>query len=74
MAPQFDRYISTIWVALLVVWLIGALATKRTARRQTTSSRLIEAAACGLACALLAGTHPGLGVLNAPFVREAATV
>ena len=74
MAPQCDRYISTIWVALLVVWLIGALATKRTARRQTTSSRLIEAAACGLACALLAGTHPGLGVLNAPFVREAATV
>ena len=72
MAPEFDRYIRTIWIAVLAVWLIGALATKRTVRRQMRSSRLIEVAVFGLACALLLGRHPELGVMNERFVPEAA--
>jgi protein-S-isoprenylcysteine O-methyltransferase Ste14 len=36
-------WIHRVWLALGIIWAIGALLTKRTARVQTTSSRLIQA-------------------------------
>jgi protein-S-isoprenylcysteine O-methyltransferase len=74
MTPDLDQYFRAIWTALLVIWLIGAVTTKRTARREMRSSRLIEVAACWLAYVLLSGTRPGLGVLNERFVPEAVAV
>jgi protein-S-isoprenylcysteine O-methyltransferase Ste14 len=42
MLPGIDLWINRVWLALGVIWLIGALITKRTARVQTTGSRLIQ--------------------------------
>jgi protein-S-isoprenylcysteine O-methyltransferase len=41
--PDIQRWISGVWITLGVVWAIGALLTKRTARVQTARSRLIQA-------------------------------
>src|ERR1700730_4268626 len=42
MQSDIDIWINGVWLALGVIWLIGALVTKRTARVQTSGSRLIQ--------------------------------
>jgi len=42
MQSDIDIWVNGVWLALGVIWLIGALVTKRTARVQTSGSRLIQ--------------------------------
>jgi protein-S-isoprenylcysteine O-methyltransferase Ste14 len=60
MQPDVHSWINGIWLALAVIWAIGALLTKRTARVQTSNSRLIQAALSTGGFFLL--LQPGLGI------------
>jgi protein-S-isoprenylcysteine O-methyltransferase Ste14 len=50
--PDLQRYIAGVWIAVGIVWAIGATRTKRTARRQSVASRLVQGG-LGLLAALL---------------------
>jgi len=53
MQPDLHRYINAVWTSALIVWVAGALRTKRTARTQSASSRLIQSSLFVLAFLLL---------------------
>lgn len=57
MQVDIYRYIEWIWIAVGVVWLIGALMSKRTVRREAVSSSLRHIAIMAAAFVLL---FPGL--------------
>jgi len=59
--PQ--QFIGTAWIATLVVWLIGAFATKPTARRQPARSRLLDMAEAWIAALLLFRSRLRFGLL-----------
>ncbi len=42
MQPDLNKYIYAAWIAVAIVWLAGALLAKRTARRQSSASRLFQ--------------------------------
>lgn len=60
MLTDVHLWINRVWLALGVIWLIGALITKRTARVQTTGSRLFQAALTAGGFLLL--LHPDLSI------------
>jgi protein-S-isoprenylcysteine O-methyltransferase Ste14 len=61
MPTDIHLWINGIWLALGVIWAIGALLTKRTARVQTTGSRLIQGALAAGGFFLL--LQPDLGIV-----------
>src|SRR5579871_699863 len=42
MRPDLRVYIDATWISMLVVWFVGALGTKRTARSQSSGSRVLH--------------------------------
>jgi protein-S-isoprenylcysteine O-methyltransferase Ste14 len=60
--------VDAAWIVLGIVWLVGALRTKRTARVQSSVTRLIDIALTGLAFALLFNDRFAIGLLARRFV------
>jgi protein-S-isoprenylcysteine O-methyltransferase len=65
-------WIKSIWLTLGVVWAIGAFVTKRTARAQTSSSRLVQGALATAGFFLLLRPEIGIGPLGRRFLPESA--
>jgi protein-S-isoprenylcysteine O-methyltransferase Ste14 len=72
MQPEIDLWISRVWLSLGVIWAIGAILTKRTARVQTTLSRLIQGALAAAGFLLLLQPDIGIGPLDWRFLPESA--
>jgi protein-S-isoprenylcysteine O-methyltransferase len=68
------RHIERIWAAVGIVWLIAALASKQTARREAVSSSLVHIAIMGAAFALLFGAALRVGPLAWRFVPESPVI
>jgi protein-S-isoprenylcysteine O-methyltransferase Ste14 len=68
------RYAERIWAAVGIVWLIGALASKRAVRREAASSRLLHIATTAAAYALIFAGGLSLGPLAWRFVPEAPLI
>ncbi|MEJ2007994.1 MAG: isoprenylcysteine carboxylmethyltransferase family protein [Acidobacteriota bacterium] len=68
MQPAILEWIGFLWIVFLVVWGIGALAQKRTVRRESAGSRLVQVLLTALAVVLLWGHGLGFGPLARPFV------
>ena len=58
---MFGSYsmISWAWVVFGIVWLLSGLTSKRTVRRQTTSSRVVQIGLLLLAGLYFRATSPG---------------
>lgn len=66
--------IEGLWAALGLVWFVGALTAKRTARVQSSGSRLLQLTFGGLAI-IVGFTKPlSFDPLNRPFVPDSPTV
>ena len=71
-ADQARAGIGDLWIALMVVWIIGVFMTRRTVRRQSTSSRLWQMAVLVLGGWLLFVPHTGFGWLDVRAVPDTA--
>jgi len=74
MQGQIFSYIEGIWIAVGVVWLIAAVASKPTARREPVGSRLVHIAIMAAAFALFFGARLRVGPLAWRFVPESPAV
>ena len=72
MQPDIIPWINRVWIALGVIWAIGALLTKRTARVQTANSRVIQVVLTAAGFFLLLRPDLGIGVLGRRFLPESA--
>lgn len=70
--PQ--TFIGTAWIVTAVVWLIGAFATKPTARRQPAESRWLDIGEAWMAALLLFRSKLQFGPLAWRFVPNAQTL
>jgi protein-S-isoprenylcysteine O-methyltransferase Ste14 len=68
------RCIVFIWIAVGGVWLIAAMASKRTARREAVSSSLLHIAIMAAAFALLFSDKLHVGPLAWRFVPESRVI
>lgn len=73
MPTDIHLWINGIWLALAVIWAIGALLTKRAARVQTTNSRLFQAALSTGGFLLLLQPGLGIGLLGWRFLPASST-
>jgi protein-S-isoprenylcysteine O-methyltransferase Ste14 len=74
---QVYRFIEWIWAGVGAVWLVTALASKKTARRQATGSRLLHIAIMTAALVLLFPSLLGglpMGPLARRFVPDSPTI
>jgi protein-S-isoprenylcysteine O-methyltransferase Ste14 len=62
---SYERLIVWAWCAMLAVWLIGALTTKRAVRRYSRFSRILETAVLIIAYFLIFDTDFSVGFLRA---------
>src|ERR1035438_4518629 len=67
-------YIDWIWAAVGVVWLIGTLVSKQTARREPTSSRLLHIAIIAAVFALPFSARLHVGLLAWRFVPDSPVI
>lgn len=65
--PSF--IIPCLWLLLVVVWLVGALRTKRVVRRQPVGGQLVQRVLALSGWCLLAWRATGVGPLGRRFVR-----
>lgn len=65
-----DALLRDLWLALLLVWLAGALSTKRVVRRQPAAQRLLQRALGITALALLFVRALSVGWLGWRFVKQ----
>ena len=72
MQPDAHLWINSVWFALGVIWAIGAVLTKRTARVQTASSRLIQGGLATAGFLLLLRPEMGVGLLARRFLPDSA--
>ena len=72
-APVYG-YIEWIWAAVGVVWLIGTLVSKQTARREPTSSRLLHMAIMAAVFALPFSARLHVGPLAWRFVPDSPVI
>src|SRR5437588_2899159 len=68
MEPAVYRYINDAWIAVGIIWLIGAFTAKPTARVQSASSRLLHMCVLGLAYVLLFTNVLRFGALGWRFI------
>jgi len=79
MQPNTYHYIEWIWAGVGVVWLLAALGSKKTARRQEASSRLLHIAIMTAALvllfpSLLFGVRLPVGPLARRFVPDSPAI
>jgi len=72
--PYLYRYVQAAWVLVALVWLIGAFATKRTERTQTSGSLLIHIPLVAAAFALLFEPRLSIPPLSWRFVPSSAAI
>jgi protein-S-isoprenylcysteine O-methyltransferase Ste14 len=72
--PDLHVYIDSAWIAVGIVWLAGAIKTKRTARAQTFGSRLMHLSLAGAAFVLLFSPKLAPGPLAWRFVPNSAAI
>jgi protein-S-isoprenylcysteine O-methyltransferase Ste14 len=72
--PDLHVYIDSAWIAAGIVWLAGAVRTKRTAQAQTSGSRLLHLSVGAAALVLLFNSHAGIGPLASRFVPDSAAI
>ena len=65
-ASEARRWTVDLWIILMGVWIVGALMTRQTARRQTTSSRLWQTGIVALGAWLLFGSGTGIAWMDVP--------
>ncbi|MBV8114921.1 MAG: isoprenylcysteine carboxylmethyltransferase family protein [Silvibacterium sp.] len=53
MIDLIEQWIPTLWLVLLVIWILAAFASKRTVQRQTGSSRLLHVVLVFIGIALI---------------------
>jgi protein-S-isoprenylcysteine O-methyltransferase Ste14 len=70
MQAHIQLWIKSIWFALGIIWAIGAFLTKRTARVQTSNSRLVQGALAAGGFLLLLRPDMGFGPLDRRFLPE----
>jgi protein-S-isoprenylcysteine O-methyltransferase Ste14 len=68
MQAEIQRWVGILWVGFLVVWVAAALIQKRTVRKQSMSSRLLQLFLAALAFMLLARPELNFGFFAIPFV------
>ena len=68
MQAEIQRWVGMLWIGFIVVWTAAALIQKRSVRRQSTSSRLLQLFLAALAFMLLARPELNFGILAKPFV------
>jgi protein-S-isoprenylcysteine O-methyltransferase Ste14 len=68
MQGEIQKWVGMLWIGFLVLWTAAALVQKRTVRRDSTSSRLLQLSLAALAFMLLASPRLSFGLLAAPFV------
>ena len=74
MQPDLHIYVDAIWIVVGIVWLAGAAGTKRTARAQTSGSRLIHLALGAAAFTLLFNPVFETGPLAWRFVPDSPVI
>jgi len=74
MQPDLHIYIDGAWIAVGIVWLVGAARTKRTAQAQTFGSRLMHLSLAGAAFVLLFNPSLAVGPLAWRFVPDSAAI
>ena len=62
--------IATIWTAIFIVWIVGAMSAKPAARRQSGAPRIAQLAMNVTAGWLLFGRNVNLGVLSERFIAR----
>jgi protein-S-isoprenylcysteine O-methyltransferase len=72
MRIELGEWIYGLWIAFGVIWLLSARFTKKAARSQTPSSRLLQAGLAASGFILLFGWRGPLGVLDEHFLPESA--
>lgn len=72
---HFDVFpwIYGLWIAFIVIWLLGALKIKPAARRISGPARLVQIVLAGAGFILIFGRDLGVGFLGSRFVPENAT-
>ena len=70
MEPDIRRYVGILWMAFGLIWLLGALFQKQTARREASGIRLVYLVFGGLAVLLLVDKKLQLGPLESHFVPQ----
>lgn len=74
MHPVIRECISALWIALGVLWIIGAFVAKPTARRQSWSSRLVQSGAMGAGFLFIFNKSMRVGPLAWTFVPDSPVV
>jgi protein-S-isoprenylcysteine O-methyltransferase Ste14 len=72
--PDLRVYIDGAWIAVGIVWLVGAARTKRTAQAQSFGSRLLHISLAAAAFALLFNPSLAVGPLAWRFVPDSAAI
>jgi protein-S-isoprenylcysteine O-methyltransferase len=70
--PNVLPWIIGVWIALGVIWLMGAALTKRAVRVQTRSSRLFQAGLSTIGFLFLLQRYMSVGALGERFLPESA--
>ena len=74
MQPDLHVYVDAAWIVTGVVWLAGAVGTKRTAQSQSSGSRLVHISLAAAAFALLFNSSTGIGPLAWRFVPDSSVI
>ncbi len=72
--PDVRAYVAAAWIVVGIVWLVGALRTKRTARTQTSASRLLQLLLVTAAFVLLFNHKISAGPLDRRFLPDSALI
>jgi protein-S-isoprenylcysteine O-methyltransferase Ste14 len=68
MPPDLHQYIADAWIAVIIVWTIGAFNTKRSVRRQSSRSRFLQIGVALLAAEIFARSNRYFPTLANRFV------
>src|SRR5580658_11208898 len=74
MQPDLHVYIDAAWIVVGIVWLAGAIRTKRTTQAQTTGSRLLQLSLGASAFVLMFNSYVAIGPLAWRFVPDSAAI
>lgn len=69
-----DQLITNAWIAFLVIWLIAAVGTKRTARTQPAASRMLQGGLAAAGAVLLFARDMSSGWLNLQLLPDSAAL
>lgn len=73
MQLEIQHWVKMIWIAILVVWIIGAFSGKQTVRRDSLSSRLFHLSLVALVFLLITNPRLNTGPLSMRFVSDTLT-